>query len=134
MMYPGALRRANPNRNSVQQNAPVKLEMPQPSPPQNSDNSTDKPKPPELTSELSTLAQQAQNINTNLPVVIAEVTVFSGLVLLGWAKRVRQSERVMATAKLLLALGFVLLYPMYAAISALIMASIYLSSRKYRLP
>lgn len=91
------------------------------------------PKPTDLTSDLNSLAQQAQNINSNLPVVVAEVTVFTGLVLLDWAKRVRSNERVMATAKVMLVLGFVALYPVYAAISALVMASIYLSSRKFRL-
>lgn len=63
--------------------------------------------------ELRELVRQTSQQDVNVPVLVAKIVVVFGIFLLDWAYRIGQSERALATVKIIAVLVFSALYPWF---------------------
>lgn len=83
----------------------------------------------EESDDITRIAARAQQVEWNIPLLVAETVIFSGAILHSWARRIPRGRRSIAFVKVVLGVIFVALYPYYSAISIVVMSGVYLISR-----
>lgn len=98
---------------------------PKPSTPKSVEKKPDRGPTAQEVSALEAIAFQFSNSEINLPKILAEATIFIGVVLLNWSSQLAKPQRAIAGVKIVLVLVFLALHPVYSVLAVASTSCVY---------